>query len=204
MSYYNIRVLLAITGASGTIYALKFLEILKRLNIETHIIISEAGEKVALLELGEGGRDRLLALASRVYDNKDLSAPPASGSTVWRSMVVLPCSMGTLSGVASGASRNLIQRACDCSLKEGRPLVLAIRETPISLVHIRNMLIAKEAGAVIMPCMPSFYAKPSTIDELAISFAARVVDVIGISIDGMEIDGVKCMKRWEEIKGSFD
>jgi len=190
----NLPILLAVTGASGSIYSLKFLEILKDLGVETHLILSEAGEKVSRIELGEAGLKRLFNLSSKVYQAVDLMARPASGSSRWHAMVVLPCTMGTLSAVANGASRNLIQRAADCFLKERRPIILAIRETPLNLIHIRNMALATKAGAVIYPCMPSFYHGAKTLDDMAWFMAARIIEFLGFEVRGL--------KRWKGTEGA--
>lgn len=184
----QLPILLAVTGASGSIYALKFLELSSDLGLEVHVIISRAGREVVRCELGEEGNDKLVGLAYTVYQEDDLTAPPASGSSLWHAMVVLPCTMGTLSAVANGASRNLIHRACDCFLKERRPLVLAVRETPFNLIHLRNMTRAVEAGAVIYPCMPSFYHGPKTLDDVAEFLAGRILEFLGIRVEGL--------KRW--------
>ena len=189
MSNADLPVLLAVTGASGSIYALKFLEIMHGLGVETHLIFSRAGEQVTIFELGRAGYERMVYLARAKYREDELWAPPASGSTLWHSMVVLPCTMGTLSQVAHGASRNLIHRACDCFLKERRRLVLAVRETPLNTIHLRNMLTVSEAGAVIFPCMPSFYHEPKDLDEMAYFFAGRIAEFLGMRVEGL--------KRWK-------
>ncbi|WP_067619567.1 UbiX family flavin prenyltransferase [Dissulfuribacter thermophilus] len=181
-------ILLGVTGASGSIYALKFMELSLDLGLEVHVIISRAGREVVRYELGDEGYDKLVDLSYTVYQEDDLTAPPASGSSLWHAMVVLPCTMGTLSAVANGASRNLIHRACDCFLKERRPLVLAVREAPFNLIHLRNMTRAAEAGAVIYPCMPSFYHGPKTLDHMAEFLAGRIIEFLGIRVEGL--------KRW--------
>ncbi|MGQ9499830.1 MAG: UbiX family flavin prenyltransferase [Dissulfurimicrobium sp.] len=182
-------VLLAVTGASGAIYSLKFMEIMKDLGQEVHLIISKAGVEVIRLELGDEGYDILKDMANALYQEDDLAARPASGGTKWHAMVILPCTMGTLASVAHGISRNLIHRAADCFLKEGRTLVLAPRETPFNRTHLRNMLLAAESGAVIYPAMPSFYHKPADLDEMASFFAGRIAEFLGFE--------VKDLKRWK-------
>ncbi len=181
-------VLLAITGASGSIYALKFMEIMQELGQEVHLIVSGAGRQVANLELGPGGLEALTGKASRVYEYENFAAPPASGSSLWRAMVILPCTMGTLAAVANGISQNLVHRAADCFLKERRPLVLVTRETPLNRTHLKNMLSVHEAGAVLYPAMPSFYHKPASIEEMAYFFAGRLAEFLGFE--------VKSLKRW--------
>ncbi len=184
-------VLLCVTGASGSIYALQFIEILDQLHQETHLIMSEAGKQVAALELGKKGSARLRSLAERVYDADDFTAAPASGSSLWKAMVVMPCSMGTLAAITYGMSQNLIHRAADCFLKERRPLVLCPRETPLNATHLKNLLSAHEAGAVIYPAMPSFYSGPESIQDLAYFFAGRVAAFLGLEPSGL--------KRWQGI-----
>ncbi len=180
--------LLAVTGASGIIYAVKFLEIMAGLGQEVDLILSEAGQQVAELELGSAGTDKLKGFARMVYDLHDMAAAPASGSARWKAMVILPCTMGTLASVANGLSSNLIHRAADCFLKERRPLIMVPRETPFNRNHLRNMVLAHEAGAVIFPAMPSFYHRPSSIDEMAEFFAGRLSEFIGLPVPGL--------KRW--------
>ncbi|MGB9712773.1 MAG: UbiX family flavin prenyltransferase [Dissulfurimicrobium sp.] len=185
----NAPVLLAITGASGAIYSLKFMGIMKDLGQEVHLVISKAGMEVTRLELGDEGCRMLKKTADVVYGVDDLTARPASGSARWQAMVILPCTMGTLAAIAHGISGNLIHRAADCFLKERRPLVLVPRETPFNRIHLRNMLLAEEAGAVIYPAMPSFYHKPRNIDEMALFFAGRIAEFLGFNIENL--------KRWE-------
>ncbi len=184
-------ILLAVTGASGSIYSLKFLEIMEKLGQEVHLVISDAGKKVASLELEEEQFRRMLDLAVAIYDQDDFTAPPASGSSRWLAMVVLPCTMGTLAAIAHGISTNLIHRAADCFLKERRPLILSPRETPFNRTHIKNMLSLQEAGAVIFPAMPSFYHKPRDLYEMAAFFSGRIAEFLGFD--------VKDLKRWKGI-----
>ncbi len=188
--------LLAITGASGMIYTVKFLEILAALGQEVDMILSEAGELVAELELGKAGTDRLKGFAKVIHDSHDMAAAPASGSGRWRAMVILPCTMGTLAAVANGLSSNLIHRAADCFLKERRPLIVVPRETPLNRNHLRNMMLAHEAGAVIFPAMPSFYHRPSSIDDMADFFSGRLAESIGLSVPGL--------KRWTGKQNEYD
>ena len=182
-------VLLAVTGASGSIYSLKFMEIMNDLGQNIHLIISKAGMEVTRLELGDEGCEMLKGMASALYQEDDLTARPASGGAKWRAMVIIPCTMGTLAAVAHGISGNLIHRAADCFLKEGRTLVLVPRETPFNRTHLRNMLLAEESGAVIYPAMPSFYHKPADLNEMAAFFAGRIAEFLGLD--------VKDLKRWE-------
>jgi 4-hydroxy-3-polyprenylbenzoate decarboxylase len=185
-------ILLAVTGASGAVYALKFIEIMNGLTQPVHLIISGPGEKVAGLELGKQGLHLLKDKADAVYPVDDLASLPASGSSLFNAMAIIPCSMGTLSAIAHGSSQNLIHRAADCFLKEKRKLVLAVRETPLSRIHLKNMLMAHDAGAVIFPAMPAFYNKPGTIEELAEYFSGRIVEYLGFSLNKL--------KRWNGVE----
>ncbi|MDA8162314.1 MAG: UbiX family flavin prenyltransferase [Desulfobacteraceae bacterium] len=181
-------VLLAVTGASGSLYSLKFMEIMRDIGQDVHLVVSRTGEKVARFEIGDRGLDTLKEMADTVYQEDDLAAPPASGSTRWRAMVILPCTMGTLAAVAHGMSQNLIHRAADCFLKERRTLVMAPREAPFNRTHLKNMLMAQEAGAVIYPAMPSFYHRPRDLDEMAFFLAGRIAESLGFD--------VKDLRRW--------
>jgi len=186
------KIILAITGASGSLYAVEFAALMNELNIEVHGIISSAGEQVLKLETGQSRTD--LNSVNRWFDVNDFAAPAASGSSLYDGMVVLPCSMGTLGGIANGLSRNLIHRAADVALKERRPLVLAARETPLNRVHLQNMLAAHEAGAIICPPMPAFYHKPESISDLTRDFSSRVAQLLGCSVPGMS--------RWQGLQSS--
>ena len=181
--------LLAITGASGSIYAKFFMQVLNSVNMKVELILSEAGEQVALFELGKKGLDELKGMASRIYSHDNIAAKPASGSARYSAMVILPCTMGTLAAIANGISSNLIHRAADCSLKEARKLILAVRETPLNRTHIKNMLAAQEAGAVIYPAMPSFYHRPQSLEDMAYFFAGRLAEFLGFKIPDL--------KRWK-------
>lgn len=181
------RLILAITGASGALYVLEFLKLLAELEVELHAIISGAGEKVLRLETGLGKND--LPGVRQWYAIDDFTAPMASGSSPYEAMIVLPCTMGTLAAIASGLSQNLIHRSADVTLKEKRPLLLAVRETPLNRTHLRNMLTAHDAGATIFPAMPAFYHKPENISEMARDFCCRLADQLGLEI--------KDRKRWQ-------
>ncbi len=184
-------VLLAITGASGSIYSLKFLEIMRQLGQPVHAVISGAGQKVIEIELGPGGLGNVTDLCDRVYSNEDLTSAPASGSSIWHAMVVLPCTMGTLAAIANGISQNLIHRAADVFLKEERPLLLVPRETPLNQIHLENMLRASRAGAIIYPAMPSFYHQPRDIDQMAYFFAGRIAEFLGFHVESLRRWGGK-------------
>jgi len=181
------KILVAITGASGSLYALSFLKLMKRLSVPTEVIVSRAAEEVFPLETGLEIA-ALSELSERIYREDEISAPPASGSAPYEAMVVVPCTMGTLAAIAHGFSKNLVSRAADVMLKERRPLILAVRETPLNLTHLRNMVLAAEAGAVIFPAMPAFYHRPQTIEDLVNFFAARLADFLGFDVPEL--------KRW--------
>jgi len=175
------RIIVAITGASGAIYAVEFLTLLHRLGVEVHGIISSAGAKV--LELEEGrGVESLQPLAQAWYEIDDFTAPVASGSARFDAMVVLPCSMGTLAAIAHGFSGNLIHRAADVTLKERRPLLLAVRETPFNRTHLTNMLTAHDAGVTIIPPLPAFYHRPATVRELVDNYCGRLAEQLGVAV----------------------
>ncbi len=182
------KIILAVTGASGSLYAVEFLRLLAEIDVEVDAVISEAGEKVLKLELGLQARE--LEGVNSWYGAKDFTAPMASGSSRYGAMVVLPCSMGSLAAIAGGMSANLIHRAADVMLKEKRPLALVVRETPLNRTHLHNMLKAHDSGAIICPAMPSFYHQPGSIREMARQFAGRVADQLGLEIPGL--------KRWGE------
>ena len=186
----------AVTGASGAILAQKTLALLEedtRVG-RVHLVVTEAGQRLFAEELGISSGD-LKQLPSRilghpvakieVLPNKDVGASIASGSYAVDAMVVIPCSMGTLGAIASGISDDLVARAADVMLKEGRKLVLCVRDTPFNRVHLENMLRAQQAGAVIMPAVPAFYHQPKTIDDLVTQYVCRVLSQIGLSQDKM-------------------
>ncbi len=178
------KIILAITGASGSLYAVELLRLIEGFDIEVHGIISRAGEKVLFLE--EELQPGDLSVVRKWYEIDNLAAPMASGSARYDAMIVLPCTMGTLASIANGLSINLIHRAADVMLKEGKPLVLAVRETPFNRNHLRNMLAAADAGAIICPAMPAFYNRPENLREMARYFAGRVACQIGIDVPGFK------------------
>ncbi len=174
-----VRLVIAITGCSGVVYGVRLLEVCRQLGIETDLVVSAAAERILKLELGKSASE-LRGLATRSHSPDDLAASIASGSVRTDGMVIAPCSMKTLGAVASGVADNLIARAADVTLKEGRPLVLVPRETPLNLIHIENMARLKRAGATILPAMPAFYNKPETVSELIDFIVGRVLDVFGV------------------------
>ncbi|NHJ14076.1 MAG: UbiX family flavin prenyltransferase [Candidatus Thorarchaeota archaeon] len=168
------RVLVCITGASGVLYGVNLIRQLKKLGHEIHLIVTKWGAKTLEHETGLSV-EQLGEDVDRLYDEEDLSAGPASGSFHLDAMVVIPCSMKTLAGIAHGYASNLVIRAADCSLKERRPLVVVPRETPLNLIHIRNMQAISKAGAIVMPASPAFWHKPKTVDEVVSAFVERVL-----------------------------
>jgi len=183
------KFLIGITGASGVVYAYYFLKELKKLKYPAEVIITRAGEMVWNYEL-EKPVEEILKFAEKLYREDEISAPPASGSNEYFGMVIIPCTMGTLSAIACGSARNLLQRSADVMLKERKPLILVIRETPLNPVHIRNMELCTQAGAVIFPAMPSFYHKPKSLEELIIQFVKRILQFLGFNPEGL--------KTWQE------
>ena len=181
-------IVVAITGASGAPYAVRLLDALVTAGRDLQLIVSSHGLRLLRTELDIDSVDALRARVGttawdrhvRVFDDGDRGAAPASGSAINAGMVICPCSMGTLSAISVGASRSLVERAADVALKERRPLVLVPRETPLSAVHLENMLRLTRAGAVIMPAAPGFYHKPTRIDELIDFIVARVLDHLGV------------------------
>ncbi|MGQ4911812.1 MAG: UbiX family flavin prenyltransferase [Candidatus Thorarchaeota archaeon] len=176
------RVLVAITGASGAVYGVRLVKALKTLDAEIHLIVSRWGAETLKFETGMTA-SALKQEADMVYREDDLTAGPASGSFDLDAMVVIPCSMKTLAGIAHGYADNLIARAADCALKERRKLILVPRETPLNLIHIRNMATVTEAGAVVIPASPSFWSKPQTVEDLVDSVVERVIAHISLSQD---------------------
>jgi flavin prenyltransferase len=190
------NVTVAITGASGALYAVRTLAALLERQCDIDLVVSDFGRRLLRDELGdEAAVDRLRSyLAARygidaqakrleLHSNRDLGARIASGSQATEAMVIVPCSMKTLAGVAHGLSRNLVERAADVMLKERRPLVIVPRETPMSLPQLRNLVACAEAGAIILPAMPAFYQQPRTLDDLADFIAGKVLSVLGFVHD---------------------
>lgn len=174
------KLVVGITGGSGVIYGIKFLEALLKLNIESHLIISEWGEKTIRIETSFTIK-YVKSLASFNYDPHNMASKVSSGSFICDGMVIIPCSMKTLSSIANGFDENLISRAADVCLKETRRLVLVPRETPLSRIHLVNMLRLNKAGAVLLPAMPGFYHKPESIDDLVNHIVGKVLDQFSIS-----------------------
>lgn len=193
----NKKIVVAICGASGSIYGIRLLKALLKNPVKIHLVISRVGYKVLEHETGYRGesfssflKDNNITFNEKAYlytyNQDDFFAPPASGSFRNDGMVIIPCSMKTLGAIASGMADNLIHRAADVNLKEKRPLILLPRETPLSIIHLKNMYVAAKAGATIMPPSPSFYHNPENISDLVDSVIARVLDHIKIKHDLVE------------------
>ena len=190
------RIAVGVTGASGAIYAARTIAALLEANCDLEIVFSDYGKRLLLDELGADAKVERLqdVLISRygdgvkrgafvIHSNKDLGATLASGSHRCDAMVIVPCSMKTLAGVAHGLSRNLIERAADVMLKEGRRLILVPRETPMSLPQLKNMVACAEAGAIVLPAMPAFYQMPKTLDDLGAFMAGKILSAMGFEHD---------------------
>lgn len=203
------RVTLAVTGASGAQYALRLLECLVRLEVEVYFLISQAAQLVVATETELALPPKPQALESfltgqyqarpgqiRVFGKQDWMAPVASGSGAPAAMVVCPCSTGTLSAIATGASNNLIERAADVALKERRKLILVPREAPFSSIHLENMLKLSQMGAVILPASPGFYHKPRTVDDMVDFVVARILNQLDLPQD--------LVPRWGDQAGRND
>lgn len=173
------RLIVGISGTSGIIYGIRLLEILKKKDVETHLVLTDVVESILSEETSLSSSD-VKSLATQCYDVNCLTAPIASGSFRTDGMIVIPCSMKTLSGIAHGYSENLLLRAADVTIKENRRLILVPRETPLSPIHLHNMLELSKIGVTILPAMPAFYHKPKTIDDLVDYVVGKVLDVLRI------------------------
>lgn len=183
------RLIVAITGASGAVYGVRLLQMLRSLaGVQTHLVLSQAGGLTAAQELGLSRAD-IEALADVAHNPRDIGATVASGSFVTHGMVIAPCSMKTLASVALGLGDNLVSRAADVVLKERRRLVLLARETPLNLAHLRNMATVTEMGGVICPPVPAFYSRPQTLDDIVNHSCARVLDLF-------DLDASAGLRRW--------
>ena len=182
------RIVVGISGASGVAYGYEMLKTLRRLGYETHVVITQGAKHNFLLETDYTVKD-LEEAADVLYRDDDLGARISSGSFLTRGMVVIPCSVKTLSGIANSYNANLLVRAADVTLKERRPLVLVVRETPLHQGHLRLMLSAASSGAVILPPVPAFYHRPKTIQDLVHQTIGKILDCLGISHD--------VFKRWD-------
>ena len=187
--------IVGVTGASGAPYAVRLLQALVDTRTPVQLIVSSHGWRLFNTEVGIDSLDGLRAATGgtwdhiTVFDNADRGATPASGSAKSAGMVICPCSMGTLSAIAAGSSRSLVERAADVALKERRTLIVVTRETPLSLVHLRNMTTLAEAGAVVMPAAPGFYHRPETVGDLVDFMVQRILDHMGVDAD--------LVRRWD-------
>jgi 4-hydroxy-3-polyprenylbenzoate decarboxylase len=198
--------IVAITGASGSIYGVRLLEMLQQTNIESHLIVSKWGARTLIHETSYT-LDRVQQMATRFYASQDQGAPISSGSFVTSGMVVCPCSVRSLAAIAHGYGDNLVHRAADVVLKERRKLVLVVREAPLSEVHLENMLKLSRMGAVIFPPVPAFYHHPQNITDVVDQTAMRVLDQFGIHLvsqsrwrGGMSVAGARPEKDFETSK----
>jgi 4-hydroxy-3-polyprenylbenzoate decarboxylase len=182
------KLIVGLSGASGIIYGIRLLEVGKELGIETHLVMTRTAEEMIAIETCFQA-DEVRRLASRVHESMDMTSPLASGSFRHEGMIIIPCSMKTVSGIACGFADNLLLRASDCTLKEKRPLILVPRETPFNQVHLKNMLTLSSAGVMILPASPGFYHRPETIDDL-------VNHIVGKVLDMLRIDH-QLYKRWQ-------
>jgi flavin prenyltransferase len=177
------RIVAGLSGASGAVYGIRFLELLRALpDVETHLVVSDAAKRTIVEETDWSVKD-VEALATRRYDNKDIGATIASGSFKTDGMVIVPCSIKTAASVAHCLADNLLTRAADVTLKEGRPLIMVVRETPLHLGHLRVLTALAEMGAVILPPMPAFYNRPKQIEDLVDHTLARVLARLGLPQD---------------------
>ncbi|MBM4097487.1 MAG: UbiX family flavin prenyltransferase [Planctomycetota bacterium] len=183
------RLVVGVTGATGIAYAARLLEMLKGSGVESHLVVSRAADITRTQETGMSA-DELRGLADVNHAPGNIAAPLASGSFRTIGMVIIPCSMKTLAEVATGMGESLVSRAADVTLKERRRLVLVTRETPLNLIHLRNMTAATEAGAIIFPPVPALYSAPKTIDDMITQTAGRVLDLFDIEVSGL--------RRWGE------
>ena len=178
----------AVTGGSGSVYARRLLEELKRAGHETLLLMSDEAKNV--MEHENEDPKRFMELASRTFSEHDLDSPTSSGSVTTAGMIVIPCSMKTIASITHGISSNAITRAADVTLKERRPLILVPRETPLSIIHLRNLLHVAEAGAIVLPAMPAFYTNPKSIDDMVNFIVGRILDLLNVPH--------KLFRRWGE------
>jgi flavin prenyltransferase len=187
-----LRIVVGVSGASGSIYGYRLLEKLRTASgVETHLILTRAGERTGFLEMGKKAAD-WKALAGHSYSIDDIGCRLASGSFLTDAMIVAPCSINSMSAIAAGISNNLLVRAADVILKERRRLILMVRETPLHLGHLRTMVSLSEMGAIIAPPVPAFYTNPATVMDLVDASVDRILDLIGLPQDDT--------KRWEPEK----
>lgn len=191
----HVRLVVGISGASGSAYGIRALEILRKVGVDTHLILTEAAKETIRLETNYKITE-VEGLASETHKIGDITSKLASGSFRTDGMVIIPCSMKTLGGVASGYSDNLLLRAAEVTLKERRPLVLVVRETPLTLIDLENMVTVTRGGAIVLPAMPAFYHRPKTIADLVNQVASKALDLLGVEHDlTQRWDGPASSKR---------
>ncbi len=176
------KIVVGITGASGSVYAVRLIDVLREQNIEVHAVVTDSGQRVLDYECGVT-MEELSRRVDVLYPNADVGAAIASGSFRMDAMVVLPCSMKTAGAIAHGVTDDLLTRAADVTLKEGRRLLLVPRETPMHEIHLENLLRLARAGAVIMPAAPGFYHRPETLDDLVNMMVGKILDRLGIEAE---------------------
>lgn len=187
-SHSDNRLIVGITGATGTIYGVRILEALKAHGVETHLVLSRWGARTLVHETSYTPR-AVQHLATHVHAINDQGAPISSGSFLTRGMIVAPCSMRSVAAIATGYGDNLLHRAADVVIKERRRLVLVVRESPLSEIHLENMLKLARMGVVICPAMPAFYQQPKTVDDIVHQTVVRVLDQVGIHLDAPRWSG---------------
>lgn len=189
----SFKFLIGITGASGCIYGLRLIEELIKKDHEINLVITSAGRQVIKEEIGNTFIEKFLSKYNKkikLWEENDFSAPFISGSNTIDYQIIIPCSMSKLSAIANGLSRNILERTADVALKEKKQLILVLRETPLNIIHIDNMLKAAKAGALIVPAMPAFYHKPENIDDIVNFIVGKVLSLIGIKHS--------LFKKWKE------
>ncbi len=182
------KIVIGITGGSGVVYGIRLLEILRKSGVETYLVVSPSASITIKAET-DYKPEYLEKLATRTFRFNDISAPTSSGSFLFDAMVVIPCSMHTLGAIASGTADNLITRSAEVALKERRSLILVPRETPMTLIHLENMVRVAGAGAVVVPAMPAFYHRPQSVDDIVNHLVGKVLDLLGVEHD--------LFKRWQ-------
>lgn len=183
--------MVGVTGATGTVYAIRLLEILREIGVETHLVMSKWALATMKYETDKSWEE-VQSLATKSYALRDMAAPPSSGSFLHDGMIVVPCSMKTLAAIRTGYCDDLVSRSADVCLKERRRLVLAVRETPLSAIHLDNMAFLERAGATIFPPVPAWYTRPKSLQDLIDQSVGRMLDCFGIHLDNFE--------RWESFR----
>ncbi|MEG3131045.1 UbiX family flavin prenyltransferase [Pantoea cypripedii] len=189
------KLVVCITGATGAIYGIRLLEMLAELNVESHLVLSRWA-KVTIREETDYTVDYVQKLAAHVYSDADQSAPVSSGSFKHDGVIIAPCSMKTLAGIRAGYADNLIVRSADVALKERRKLILMVRETPLNLIHLENMLAVARAGGLMFPATPAFYHRPENLDDVINHSVGRLLDLVGLDAPRLP--------RWNGLNNSSD